>query len=546
MLKTVIMQSFKYLLFMGALLLFAAGCKKSLDERVYDFYSPNNLYKTPADAEAAITGLYGYLHSWDFYKSPALFVEDVDHDHIVGPLWIMGGEGAGNYASSFGINGLWHGYYYLISQVNTIMDKVPAIKIEPDSTRNRILGEAYFFRGWSYFNLVRLWGAVPIRLQNPTDGSMDMGRSSVEEVYEQAINDLQEAEKLLPPKGGAFTGATGKVTKGTAKAMLAKVYLTMASGALSGAQLTVRGGADNAAYTYSKDVVKGHENMNSKTLFTKARDKALEVMQSNEYGLIPTFMGIWGRANKNNKEFLWELQTMDNNDYGTLLQNYYSAPWYGGYSYYWMSANLYNSYSDTDARSSDGIFHQYFMYGAWMLYPERDSLKYQQAPGGHTAKFYKDYSHPFTKKYWIGTDTEIGESNTTVRTGNRDCNVPLLRYADVLLMFAEAENEAEGGPTSRAYDALNAVRQRSKETVAKGLSQQAFRSLVFDERGKEFYQEANRRFDLIRWGVYLQVMNKLATVENVIKTRENKNLLYPIPQDELNANKLLKENNPGW
>jgi hypothetical protein len=546
MLKTFLMQSLRYLLLMGVLLVFAAGCKKSLDERVYDFYSPNNLYKTPADAEAAITGLYGYLHSWDFFKSPALFTEDVDHDHIVGPLWNMGGVGAGNFAGSFGINGLWHGYYYLISQVNTILENVPAIKIEPDSTKNRILGEAYFFRGWSYFNLVRLWGAVPIRLQNPATGSLDMARSSVEEVYQQAIADLKEAEQLLPPKGGAFTGAIGKVTKGTAKAMLAKVYLTMASGALSGAQLIVRGGPDNAEYTYSKDLVKGYENINSKALFTQARDKALEVIQSKEYELTPTFMGLWGRANKNNKELLWELQTMDNNDYGTLLQYYYSAPWFGGTSYYWMSNNLYNSHKEKDTRILDGIFHQYFMYGAWMLFPERDSLKYKQAPGGYTAQFYPAYSHPFPKKYWIGTDTEIGDNGTTVRTGNRDCNFPLLRYADVLLIFAEAENEAADGPTPRAYDALNQVRVRSKEDPADGLSQLQFRSMVFDERGKELYQEGNRRFDLIRWGVYLQVMNKLSTIENVIKTRESKNLLFPIPQDELNANKLLKENNPGW
>src|SRR5699024_3093812 len=125
-------------------------------------------------------------------------------------------------------------------------------------------------------------------------------------------------------------------------------------------------------------------------------------------------------------------------------------------------------------------------------------------------------------------------------TGNREGNYPFLRYAEVLLMFAEAENEVEGGPTARAYNALNSVRQRSNAApLTRGLSQQQFRSAVFNERGKEFYQENNRRYDLIRWGIYLQAMNDLGTVEGVIKSRSNKHLLWPIPRDEVNSNSLL-------
>ena len=212
----------------------------------------------------------------------------------------------------------------------------------------------------------------------------------------------------------------------------------------------------------------------------------------------------------------------------------------------WMAQPLYDRYQQQDQRALNGVFHQYFMYGAWMFYPERDSLLYKSAPGGNTAQFYHAYSRPFTEKYWLGTSADIGADATTKNGGSRDVDFPLLRYADVLLMYAEAANEASGGPTQDAYDALNQVRSRSNEQDTSNLNQEQFRSLVLEERGKEFYQENNRRFDLIRWGIFLQVMNQVGTMENVIKTRSQKNLLFPIPQSELDANKLISGNNPGW
>jgi hypothetical protein len=522
-----------------------AGCKKTLEESPYSFYSPNNLYKTQSDAESALTGLYGILQSWSFFKAPYLFSEDADHDHIVGPVWNFSSQGAGNYDQYWGISSMWQGLYNISAQVNTLLQRVPGITFTSDSVKNQVLGEAYFFRGWSYYNLVRLWGAVPVRLDNVSIGSVDKARSSVADVYKQVIADLSKADSLLPVKTSPFVRATGTITQGTAKALLAKVYLTMASGAATGT-VTVRGGTDNAYYTYTKDVVAGYEGMDSKSLFTKARDKALEVINSGLYSLAPNYMALWGRTNKNNPEMIWEFQTQDNGNYGTYLQYWYSAPWYGGTSYMWMAQNLYDSYQQQDQRGLNGVFHQYFMYGAWMYYPLRDSSLYTSVPGGFTAKFYTSYSHPFTKKYWIGTATEIGNAATSTNGGLRDVDFPMLRYADVLLTYAEAANEVNGGPGSDAYGALNKVRERSSEADTSGLNQQQFRSLVLEERGKEFYQENNRRFDLIRWGIFMQVMNQVGTMENVIKTRSKKNLLFPIPQAEINANKLIGGNNPGW
>lgn len=152
----------------------------------------------------------------------------------------------------------------------------------------------------------------------------------------------------------------------------------------------------------------------------------------------------------------------------------------------------------------------------------------------------------YTTKYTDVTDRSL------TRT---DAMMPLLRYADVVLIYAEASNEVDG-LNNDALNALNAVRTRSNATPRwfgssedGGIeSKEAFRSAVLEERAMEFALESDRRWDLIRWGIYLGVMNGIGTVDeiNTIKMREAKHLLYPIPQDEMLTNQAITENNPGW
>jgi len=112
-------------------------------------------------------------------------------------LWglsgILAASGAGAYDQYWGVASLWQGLYNISAQVNTLLEKAPGITFTSDSIKNRLLGEAYFFRGWAYFNLVRLWGSVPIRLTNVSIGSADMPKSPVADVYKQAIADLTQA-----------------------------------------------------------------------------------------------------------------------------------------------------------------------------------------------------------------------------------------------------------------------------------------------------------------------------------------------------------------
>ncbi len=124
----------------------------------------------------------------------------------------------------------------------------------------------------------------------------------------------------------------------------------------------------------------------------------------------------------------------------------------------------------------------------------------------------------------------------------------MIRFSEMYLIVAEADNEINNGPTAQAYTNLNLIRSRAKAQVAPAnLLRDEFRSFVIAERAREFVFEGIRRFDLMRWGVYLQVMNKIGIGQNnITKVRNSRNLLLPIPQSELNSNTYITTNNPGW
>ena len=138
---------------------------------------------------------------------------------------------------------------------------------------------------------------------------------------------------------------------------------------------------------------------------------------------------------------------------------------------------------------------------------------------------------------------------TDASFGRTDAPYPLLRYADAVLILAEASNEVNG-PQEEAINALKSVRTRSGASVddLTFRDKEALRSFILEERAREFVAESDRRWDLIRWGIYLQTMNAIGGVDenNISKSRERKHLLYPIPLEEINANKEINENNPGW
>ncbi|WP_017259766.1 RagB/SusD family nutrient uptake outer membrane protein [Pedobacter arcticus] len=536
----------------GLVLLSSSACKKALEEKPFSFYSPENFYKNESDAKAAINGVYAELYTYDLFIQPFWNMTVLDDDHVSGADWFLGSTGAGNPQNYWGVDGPWIGCYTVIARANTVLENVPNITdIDPD-VKKRILGEAYFLRGWAYFQLVQLYGGVPIRLSSvsATNPNTNVPRATVKETYEAVIADLKAAETNLLPYGHPKAGDAGRVNQGVAKSFLAKTYLTMASGASTG-NIMVRGGTDNGYYTYTKDVVKGLEGLDAKAYYTLARDKAQEVISSNLYELTPNWKDLWSIAGRNSKEQMWEIQSLAGTEFINNLGVYFSARSTFGVGAVWTTNNHYKDYDILDKRVLDGITHNYqTLQGTYIFYPQAQAAQYKVVDGitynntGSTTA-----ERAYTIKYSSVADPTVA---------NSDAFYPLLRYAEVYLMYAEAENEVNGA-TPDAYTALNKVRFRSFPTTGSpavpvpeayapaGMTPEQFRSYVLAERAREFNLEGIRRFDLMRWGIYLQVMNKISTGQNNIsKVRNTRNLLLPIPINELNSNTAIPGNNPNW
>lgn len=543
--KILFMQSYKRILQLVIIISvasYATSCKKALEEKPFSFLSPSNFYKNESDAKTAINGVYNALYTYDLYLQPMWNLTVLDDDHVSGVDWFLGTSGAGNPQGYWGVNGPWIGCYTIIARANTVLENVAKIETGIDAeVKTRILGEAYYMRAWAYFQLVQLYGGVPVRLKSLSeDANANVPRASVKEVYNVIIEDLKLAETMLFPAGHTKAGEPGHATRGLAKGLLAKTYLTMASGSLAGANVVVRGGTDNGYYTHAKNVVAGLEGLDSKLYFELARDKAMEVISSGEYSLFTSWKEVWSKAGRNKQENMWQLQSLAGTQFVNNLSIYFSAYSTFGRGAVWVTNNHYMDYEDADKRVLDGVSHNYSTNtGVKYYYPSWQESLYKVVGGVTYANNGTTDNRAYVIKYADVNDPTVA---------NSDAFYPLMRYAEVLLIYAEAANEANDGPTTEAYTQLNAVRSRASATAAPaGMTREEFRSFVIAERAREFSMEGIRRFDLMRWGIYLQVMNKISAGQNNIsKVRSLRNLLLPIPLSELNSNSAITGNNPGW
>lgn len=547
----------------AATLLGATSCKDFITEKPISNVSPAQV----TDANTYVNGALNTLVSDNMFRyGPFPNLWDYDSDDSTGPSWAYGDIGAGNFQNYWGIDTGWSGPYVLIHRCNFGITQVGGLTLDATAKKEAI-AKLKVLRAWAYFQLVRAYGAVPLFEKSVAEGTApQQPRTPVKDIYAFIINDLKAAETDLPP---AATSIVGQPNQGIAKSLLAKVYLTMASGSLASGQVTVLGGPTYSmvagkkillapvALTHAKTVVAGLEGLNSTDYFKLARDKAQEVMSTGGYTLFSSHADVWNVANQNRGEHIWSIQTIVNDpNYGNEISMFRigrimtNGEIEGG----WIaeSDHWYRLFEADDQRITDGVLHRWKMWGGVHYYPFGDSsvvkgtdttkvAKAKRAKYGYlpTDQSGVDDAHVARlRKFEAVSDRTVSRSNF---------NFPLLRYPDVLLTYAEAANEANGGPTAAAIEAVNQVRRRNGASVIGTMSQQAFRSFVLEERRRELALEGDRRWDLMRWGIYLPVMNALDNDENnVLKRRTSKHLLMPIPVSELNANKLITTNNPGW
>lgn len=541
-----------------------AGC--SLDESPYSI-TAEQLAQTEDGAEQLVTGIYAiFWDNWCMEQTYDAWVNR-DNDHCGAPAWVLTAAGSGDITGHYAYNtynDLWSVFYRMINRANKAKESLELTDTyQTESKVRQLYGETLFLRAWAYFHLVRMYGPVPIRLTSESERNCP--RSPVEDVYNLITEDLETALDYMYYISEGNVGAWGHADKTAAALLLARVYCTMGSTALTGKaniEMIIDIKGENKKYTCN--AVEGSENIDPQKCYKRAKELCDMVIARRgvDFDLATDFLSLWGSNNRRNKEFVWGVSAngSDVDFQNSALHSYYTpAPFGGSGAWTYMAPNLYEQFDEDDDRIVHGVFHYYltsYTSKSWVSFPSM-SDKYNEAnlPDSYKAfasgfnSTYKTASPCMTKHY--KGDIANPSFFTAKEPTTADQDVILIRFAEAYLLRAEAAVEL--GDVAAAMSDIDIIRKRSKATTlyAGSITDPVeARSLVFKERGLELCQEFNRRFDLTRWGVYLEVMNDTQFIvcgsANRSTIRSKKNLLYAIPSAELAENKAIESNNYGY
>lgn len=477
------------------LALFVSACGDDfLDKAPLDSINTENFYQTEADALGAINGAYQPLQ-WPKLYNMRMWTTDI----MAGNSNVGAGGGddgretqdMANFVTATdnpGVLDLWRGPAPGILRCNLVLENVPEMNID-QNLKDQILGEAHFLRGLYYFILARMFGDVPLILKSQAPGDdLRPLRTEINLVYEQIINDLEEAKNLLAARESYSDAEKGRASKGSATGLLAKVFLTMGEWQKTVDlcnEVSFLGYLLNDSYSDNYSVY----NKNSvESLF--------EIQYTNNAG-----EGFWG--NENQASWLSTFTGPRNSDMVA-----------GGWGWNQPTQEFVDSYENGDLRKDVTV-----LYDGCPQFDGQDYDKAYSTTGYNLRKF-------------------LVSKTISPTYDNSPMNFPVLRYADVLLMKAEALNNL--GQTAAAEAPLNEVRSRAGLSAVSGLSQVEFLEKVLHERRMEMAFEGQRWFDLVRVenGQY-----GLAFLHSIGKVNAgSKHLLLPIPQKEIDANPNLKQN----
>lgn len=464
----------------GIFFLTYIGCTE-LEETPLDFTGPDNYYNNSSQVESAFAASMSRIYTrWAVYGYGA------HSGAFTGTDQLRGGDLA---FSANQANDMWRGHYRAIADLNPAIgamnkDDSPIAQAE----KELLMAQARFLRGMNYFSLVRMYGDIPIMTEETDVVTDEIDRRPIAEVYSFIIEDLNFAIQRLPDTWGGDT--PGRPTAGAAKAMLAKVYLTMATFPLS-----------------------------ETSKYALARDMAADVMDDNVYSLITEVGEVFELNNQYGPEAIFSFNATSD-DKSTPPQ-------------IWLPSHMADGWTDHGANR---IWHLAYpeqpRKEAYLLMEDWDGVRYTDWPNGAG----------YNVKKFLYDDRETIEKLSSTQ------NIPILRYADVLLMFAEAENMASGGPTQAAVDAVNLIINRANGGVANplhpllttGMSQNDFDAAVINERNYELCFEYDRWYDLIRKRILCDVVN-----DDVKVNCSDEDYLFPIPQADLRLNELMTQN-PGY
>ena len=543
------MKTLKYIL-LSCTMIALTGCDDFLVETPKTSIEKEGVYNSLSSAKAALAGCYASMAGYNY--------TGFNYFHV---LNVTSGMGVSIIANDVNLTTMkilptdvnmtnaYNGMYETIRVANDIIDGMVESKITNEAEKNRITGEACFMRGLTYFNLVRMFGKVSLVTKPVTNyAEAQVPRTEVSKVYEQIISDLDAAYDMLPLPANKVEGHPHKYA---AQALLAKVYLTMA------------GNDETSEY------------------WQKAYDAALDVYQNGQYKLVRPYEKLFGSPNKNNEESIFEIQFSASVNSGRTTETTFPV----GHPLMSNIATQGKSWGKT--RPTQLAFHQFeegdprreasFVYGQYTNIFESNANKKTvllfpttKKDGTKNKMTYKqgDSEYAAWKKYYDPTMTATASNS----------NFVFYRYADLLLVLAEAANEI-GSADAATY--LNEVLDRARDangngTIEKdevyplpfeGNDKAAMRERIFRERLKELTGECDEWYTVRRRGAeYLKKImeehnayvdewyasQKITTLPKFVYKYQvtdetvKKNLLLPFPADEINKNEHIGQDDQNY
>ena len=496
-----------------------AGCA-DLDQTSLSSIDRDNFYQSKEDIETAINGVYQEFTVDGFYgmfNNQSIYINDLQTDYVKAGAQTNSAHNRelSNFAvqpTNLFVGYAWEEHYTAINRANVIIDKVTDASWLDEQSKQNYIGEARFLRALMYFNLVRYFGGVPIVLH---DGEGEGApRNSIDEVFAQIVDDFTAAESLP----ANYSTRDSKASSLAATAFLSKVYLEWAQ------------------------TITDQSKANGKTYYQKAIAYADKVISSGKYKLLDKFIDNWSVDKKNGAEHIFSIEhdrSVNGNVSGHCT---FATNWSNSEPVLLATSDRYYEQTDPRDQRRDGSW-------AKRLYNPNTGTDFV-------------FDIPRFRKYIDSLNYAKPESSGNA--AGQSTNTTVIRYAEVLLIKAEAENELNG-PTAAAYDAINQVRRRAywspynhvqntpsdgSALELSGLSQEEFRERLREERRLEFVLEGHRWFDLKRWHILVKyVKEHTPSNEEVTGTKttkaqnvSKKNYYLPLPQDQIILNPNLEQN----
>ena len=494
-----------YFSILALLVLTGISCKKQfLDVKPTSSITAGNFHQSQQDIQQAVTGVYAGMADWPV--NIYLFLSEVRSNNFYAVFADAQRDyfDINNYqvnAQDGTVHDTWQSLYSMINRANGVLENIDKVSFDDPSLKSRYKAEVRFLRAFAYFQLVRLWGKVPLvdKVISPSEG-IKIKQSDPATIYNFITTEMDAVKDSLPPDYTASSDI-GRVTSWTVKGILAKVYLTM------------------AGYPLNQTAMKDKAQALLEEIISKEGS-------TPKLKLTPNYSDLFGYKN-DNLHNIFEVQfvsgglgqgtSFPSQVLGNVSTSLVNVTILNSASRLTISEDLLNSYDTIDKRFNVTIDTSYTT---------------NDNPPQHS-------NVPFFKKF-----VDFGLTTLT-KYDDWPENFPLLRYADVLLMEAEILND-ESGPTTQAVALLNRVRNRAGLPSVAPATKEEFDDVLTKEYRLEFADEGQYWFYLVRTGKAIPTMNAWFAATGRNKTIDEHNLYYPIPQTEMDVYPGLYQQNAGY